>query len=195
MEEKIKYFTQKELQKIFNKIEKRKDYKYNLRDLCMFRVAYRCGLRPSELGLIKIEDFNPFTKELFCHRLKGSQNNTIRLDDKTAKLLNKYVKNNLDEDDIIFQTQNKSPVSRQLLDKLIRYYCEEAGIQDKTKWHLHTLKHTCAVHLAESGVDIKDLQQYLGHKNIQNTLKYFAYMSKQQDDFYARIDNSVAFVK
>lgn len=195
MEERIKYFTQKELQKIFNKIEKRKDYKYNLRDLCIFKVAYRCGLRASEVGMIKKEDFNPFTKELFCHRLKGSQNNRIRLDDKTVKLLNKYIKNNLYEDDIIFQTQHRTPVSRQLLDKLIRFYCEEAGIQDKTKWHFHTLKHTCAVHLAESGADIKDLQQYLGHKNIQNTLKYFDYTTKQQDAFYSKIDSSVAFVK
>lgn len=57
----------------------------------------------------------------------------------------------------------------------------------KEKQHPHILKHSIAVHLAESGIDIKDLQYYLGHKNINNTTIYFQYTTKQMDTFYKKL--------
>jgi site-specific recombinase XerD len=50
------------------------------------------------------------------------------------------------------------------------------------------------VHLAESGADVKELQNYLGHKKISSTMVYFQLTTKQQDFFYKRIEESTQIV-
>ncbi len=182
---KIKYFTQEELKKLFRSINKSKD-KYAFRDYCIFRVAYRCALRASEIGLIKLSHYNSQQGELYCTRLKNSQNNTIRLDDETRKALDKYLRANK-KSDILFLSQMNRPISRQTLDLLIRKYCRKAKIADQSKWHFHTLKHSIAVHLAESGLDTKELQHYLGHRNINSTMVYFQFTTRQQDEMYRKL--------
>lgn len=195
MEETIKYFTQTELKKLFRAIEQ-SNGKYSLRDLLIFRLAYRCGLRASEIGLITLQNYNKNTKELFCKRLKGSLSNTIRLDQETNKLINKFIKENkIHEDtDILFKSQKGGPVSRKTLDLLIKKYCLLAKLKDTTKWHFHTLKHSCAVHLAESGLDLKELQNWLGHKSINNTLVYFRFTTMQQEAMYNKLDKNCKMV-
>ena len=73
----------------------------------------------------------------------------------------------------------KRPISRKTLDVLMKKYCHLAKISDIYKHHFHTLKHTAAVHLAESQIDIKGLQYYLGHKSVTNTLIYFQFTIKK----------------
>lgn len=188
----IKFFTQKELKKLFRTIKRSKDNnKYWLRDLCIFRVAYRCGLRASEIGLIKRSDYNSQKGEIYCRRLKGSRNNTIRLDKETVRFLNRYIREyRIADFDILFKSQERKPISRQMLDRLMKKYCKEAKIQDKSKWHFHSLKHSIAVHLAESGLDIKEVQHYIGHKNVNNTLIYFQFTTAQQEEMYRKLESS-----
>lgn len=188
VKEKIKYFTQQETIRLFNAIGSL-DSIHQLRDLCIFRVAYRCALRASEISLIRLEDYNIEKGELYCKRLKGSNNNTIRLDIKTKDILNEYIKicNIYSTSEIIFKSQKNAPISRQTLDYLMKKYCDSAKIDDKTKHHFHTLKHTCAVHLAESDMDIKELQWWLGHKSVTNTEIYFQFTTKQQEKMYAKL--------
>lgn len=195
MEETIKYFTQYELKKLFRVIEK-SEGKYSLRDLLIFRLAYRCGLRATEIGLITKGNYNKNTKELYCRRLKGSYSNTIRLDIETNKLINKFIKENkIHEDtDILFKSQKGGPISRKTLDLLIKKYCNKAKLQDPSKWHFHTLKHSCAVHLAESGLDIKELQSWLGHKSVNNTMVYFRFTTTQQDIMYKKLERQSKMV-
>lgn len=189
MEETIKYFTQPELKKLFKVIEKSKG-KYSLRDLLIFRLAYRCGLRATEIGLITLQNYNKNTKELYCKRLKGSFSNTIRLDQETNKLINKFIKEcgPFCDTDILFKSQKGGPISRKTLDLSIKKYCLAAQLQDSTKWHFHTLKHSCAVHLAESGLDIKELQNWLGHKSVNNTMVYFSFTTMQQKAMYKKLE-------
>ncbi len=185
----IKYFTQEELKKIFRCIERtEKENRYWLRDLCIFRVAYRCGLRASEVGLIKKSDYNRQIGEIYCRRLKGSLNNTIRLDRETIRFFNAYIKEyNIGPLDTLFKSRENKPISRQMLDILIKKYCAAARIHNKSKWHFHSLKHSIAVHLAESGLDIKEVQYYIGHKNVNNTLIYFQFTTSQQEEMYKKL--------
>jgi len=190
-EEKVKYLTQLEMKKVFKVIEKDNSI-HALRNLTIFRVAYRCALRASELGLIRLEDYNKTRGEMYCHRLKGSNNNTIRLDQETIKILNKYIRQNeiCDNQQVLFLSQEKKPISRKTLDVLMKKYCHLAKISDIEKYHFHTLKHTAAVHLAESEIDIKELQYYLGHKSVTNTLIYFQFTTKQQETMYAKLQKN-----
>ena len=185
----IKYLTQQETKNLFNAISSSNSI-HTIRNLAIFRVAYRCGLRASEISLIKLQDYNSVKGELYCKRLKGSCNNTIRLDCKTKAILDKYINENniLSNSEILFKSQKSKPISRQTLDYLMKKYCSLANIADKSKYHFHTLKHTTAVHLAESDMDIKELQWWLGHKSVSNTEIYFQFTTKQQEKMYAKLD-------
>lgn len=187
--ERTKFFTQKETADLF-KVIKYSESSHSLRDLAIFRIAYRCGLRVSEIGMIRLEDYNASKGSLYCQRLKGSNNNTIRLDEKTKCVLDKYIEENkiVCNSEILFKSQKGNPISRQTLDYLMKKYCAMAKIADKSKYHFHTLKHTSAVHLAESDLDIKELQWWLGHKSVTNTEIYFQFTTRQQDKMYEKLE-------
>ena len=76
----------------------------------------------------------------------------------------------------------------------MKKYCSDARIEDKSKWHFHSLKHSCGVHLAESGLDIKEVNFWLAHKIIENTMVYFRFTTKQQEAMYAKLEKQNAFV-
>lgn len=191
----IKYLTQNETKRLFGSIENSNTI-HSLRDLALFRVAYRCGLRASEIAMIKLEDYNADKGEIYCRRLKGSNNNTIRLDIKTKKILDKYIikNNSLSDTEALFKSQKNNPISRHTLDYLMKKYCALANIDDTKKHHFHALKHTTAVHLAESNMDIKELQWWLGHKSVSNTEIYFQFTTKQQEKMYAKLEKTSEMV-
>ncbi|MDR3598443.1 tyrosine-type recombinase/integrase [Clostridium sp.] len=194
-ENRIKYLTQQEAKTLFNAIENACT-SHTIRDLAIFRIAYRCGLRVSEIALLKLQDYNSSKGELYCKRLKGSSNNTLRLDSKTKSILDKYISENniTSTSQILFTSQQNNPIARQTLDYLMKKYCSIAGIEDKSKYHFHAIKHTTAVHLAESDMDIKELQWWLGHKAVTNTEIYFQFTTKQQDRMYAKLDEKSEMV-
>ena len=189
MDTTIKYFTQDELKRLFKTIQKSND-RHALRNLCIFRVAYRCGLRASEVGLLKLEYYNKLKGELYCKRLKGSWNNTIALDKETTKVLNRYIKEYgiKQEVEFLFKSQEQKPISRKTLDYLMKRYCKMAKIKDKNKWHFHCLKHSIAVHLAESDLDIKEVKFWLSHKSVNSTLCYFQFTSSQQKTMLEKLE-------
>lgn len=189
MDTTIRYLTQGELRRLFNAV-KISDDKHALRNLCIFRVAYRCGLRASEIGLLKLEYYNKSKGELFCKRLKNSWNNTIVLDKQTVKILNHYIKEYgvKEESELLFKSQEQNPISRKMLDYLMKRYCQMAKIKDESKWHFHCLKHSTAVHLAESELDIKEVQFWLGHKSVNSTLCYFQFTSSQQKTMLEKLE-------
>lgn len=190
----IKYLTQKELERFFKAI-KDSNNKFWLRDLTAFTIIYLCGLRASELQYITLESYNPNAKEIHIKRLKGSISNTIRIiqPDK-IRLIERFIKeytgsklyqiNNTS--DPMFKGKNGKPLDLEALRYLMKMYGSIAKLP-KDKQHPHILKHSIAVHLAESGIDVKDLQYYLGHRNINNTTIYFQYTTKQMDSFYNKL--------
>lgn len=195
MNKKIKYFTQQEMDKILKAIQNEESI-HRTRNLAMFRVAYRCGLRASEISLLKLEDYNMQKGELYCKRLKGSNSNTIRLDKNTKQILDQHILENhiVSHSDFLFVSQKSEAISRYALDYLMKKYCSLAGIDDKSKHHFHALKHTTAVHLAESDMDIKELQWWLGHKAVTNTEIYFQFTTRQQEKMYAKLEEKSEMV-
>ncbi len=185
-EKKIKYFTNEELKKIFRVV---KDVsRHPVRDEAILKIAYYCALRASEVGLVNIDDFNSGRGEIYCRRLKGSNNNTIRIiDNDVLRTLKRHIRTNK-LDDVLFLSQKKNPISRKTLDLLMKKCCEAASIKDKSKWHFHTLKHTRAIDLAESGLDLKEIQYWLGHKEISNTQIYYQFTSSQYETLYKKLE-------
>ena len=197
-DETIKYFTAEELNSFFKVLEKKaknaeSDYskKCAIRNEAMFKILYFCALRVSETTLLKRENYNDLNKEIYCKRLKGGKNNTLKIiDEDILRALQKHLKENKPLDALFVKLKNDKPLSRKTLYVIFQKTCKAAKIQNKDKWHNHTLRHTRAIDLAESGLDLKELQYWLGHAHVSNTEIYFQFTSKQQEVMYQKLKKS-----
>jgi len=142
----IKYLTEKEFNKLIITIENTQD-RYWLRDKLLFLLAFECGLRASEIGDLKINEFSYENSELFCRRLKGSRNNTIKITEETSNLLNYYIHNKHRESEYIFISNKGNKITKFTLNKICKKYFKLANLPME-KSHFHTIKHTAGVHLA-----------------------------------------------
>ena len=136
--------------------------------------------------MLRLEHFNADRGELYCIRQKGSNNNTIRLDEIRIKLLKRYIREYNPQDTLFLSKQN-NPISVRMLQVLMNHYAKVAKIL-KDKRHYHTLKHSCAVHLADSGLDVKSVQYWLGHKSVINTQVYMFFTTQQQGTMYEQLE-------
>jgi len=161
---KTTYLTQEELRKLFAVIKSK-------RDKAIFLIAYRHGLRASEVGLLRVSDIDWSRSKIFIHRLKGSLSGEQLMKADEVKALRGYLRTRKDGSDILFLSKKGNPIDRRQLDYLMKRYCAEAGLP-KEKAHFHSLKHSLGVHLMDAGADIMFVRELLGHKNIQNTLVY-----------------------
>lgn len=183
----IKFLSKKQLTKLFNSIEKTKEInKFYLRDLTMFHLAYYCWLRISEISMIRRENYNKQTKEIYIRRLKWSLNSTIKLDKKREQILNKYLREyNIDTESYLFTTKNNKEVTKSSLEYLTNKYKNESKLYD---FHFHMLKHSIAVHLLEAWLTIFELKNYLGHKSINSTLVYSPFTPQMSSEMYNKIN-------
>lgn len=193
--ETIKYLLEKETKRLY-KVISEDTSRYKVRNEAIFMIAKYCALRVSEVGLIEVDNFNPDTNTIYCKRLKGSRNNTLEIVDlNVLRSLKRYlrIRRKIDTDSpYLFISMQGKKISRQSLDVLMRYYCEKANIPEE-KRHFHVLKHTRAIELAESGFDLKELQFWLGHKNVNNTMIYFTFTTSQQKMMYSKLKGKGGF--
>lgn len=195
MESTIKYFTEDELDLFFHELAYRRRtsttelaYKNAVRDEALFHVMFYCALRVSEVILLDLDDYNTIKKEIHCKRLKGGINNTLRvIDSNVLQALNRHIRENKPTSCLFMNIRDNKPLSRKTIDYIVKSICMDAKIQNKTKWHSHTFRHTKAIELAESGLDIKEIQYWLGHKCIANTQLYFEFTSTQHAAMYKKL--------
>jgi type 1 fimbriae regulatory protein FimB/type 1 fimbriae regulatory protein FimE len=142
------------------------------RNRALFLVAYRHGLRASEVGLLRAEDLDLRTLRLAVHRLKGSRSGTHPLQPDEAKALRAWLRTRPQPPSpILFPSNRGDPIARRTLDWLMKKYGKAAELPP-AKRHFHCLKHSIATHLLEAGADLRFVQDWLGHSNTQNTVVY-----------------------
>lgn len=139
------------------------------RDRTGLLVAYLHGLRVSEMMAIRVSDVTG--GYITVPRRKGSKKTTHLLMapkdtalDERAALENLVAKYQLGPEDKLF------PSSRKTYDRRIKEAGEKAGIPSHLR-HMHVLKHSVAMHMVKR-IDLKELQQYLGHKSLNSTAQY-----------------------
>ena len=163
----IRFLTVDELRALFNVIKAAG----NKRDRALFLIAYRHGLRASEVGKLHKTDVDFRQLRIYCHRLKGSYSGQHTMEADEVRLLKAYMAQREDSSPLLFPSRCFLPISRKRLDALMKQYGKLAGLPED-KRHFHVLKHTCATHLLEAGDDLRFVQDWLGHSNIQNTVIY-----------------------
>jgi site-specific recombinase XerD len=173
----IQVLTQEGVQRLFDVITDK-------RDRALFRVAYRHGLRASEVGLLRRNDADLRTGRLTVHRLKGSLSGGYPMQSDTQKLLKAYLRSRKDVSPYLFVSNRQVPISRYALWHRMQHYGEVAGLPPE-KRTFHILKHSIATHLLDAGADLAFVRDWLGHANIQNTLIY-AHVTTAKRDTEAR---------
>ncbi|MDQ3685640.1 MAG: tyrosine-type recombinase/integrase [Acidobacteriota bacterium] len=171
--ETIKFLTLDETRRLFAGITVK-------RDKAIFLLAYRHGLRASEVGILRVSDLDLKRLRVMLHRLKGSLSGEHPLQADEARALKAWLKSRDTDSPVLFPSRRGLPISRQMLDVLMKSYGEEAAIP-KDKRHFHVLKHSIATHLLDAGADIRFVQDWLGHSNIQNTVIYAALVSTSRE--------------
>jgi len=169
----IKFLTLDETRRLFAGIT-------DERDKAIFLLAYRHGLRASEIGLLRVNDLDLKRFRVMLHRLKGSLSGQHPFQADEARALKAWLKSRDTDSPILFPSRRGLPISRQMLDVLMKDYGEEAAIP-KDKRHFHVLKHSIATHLLDAGAELRFLQDWLGHSNIQNTVIYTALVSTSRE--------------
>lgn len=147
------------------------------RDWLMVLVAFRHGLRASEVCGLRLEDIQDGV--LTVGRLKGSRKTVQPLmPHRGEPLLNEAQgikdwlrKRPTDSGDALFPSKKGMCLTAGAFWRLFRHYAEKACLP-RRKAHPHVLKHTAATLLLRGGADMAYVQQYLGHADIRSTQKY-----------------------
>lgn len=158
----------------------------NVRDRAIFRIAYHAGLRASEIGMLQMRDWSPKAERLYVHRLKGSSSGEHPLCREEARALRAFLKQRGEHPGTIFRSRKGGPISRKQLDLLMKKYGAIAKLPAEMR-HFHVLKHSCATHLLSKGFHVEQVQDWIGHANIQNTMLYAKLTNSRRDEMAAKL--------
>lgn len=143
--------------------------RHGARDAALLTLAYRHGLRVSELVALRWDVVDLKQGLLHVNRLKNGVASVHPLRGPELRALRK-LEREYPETPYVFVTERKGPLTPDTVRKLISRAGEAAGIPFPI--HPHMLRHACGYKLANDGHDTRAIQHYLGHKNIQHTVKY-----------------------
>ncbi|MDR1916570.1 MAG: tyrosine-type recombinase/integrase [Synergistaceae bacterium] len=164
-----------------------------VRDKTIIEMAYGCGLRASELVSIKVSDIDE-TGGIIYVKGKGGKERIVPYVGTLKSSVRRYIaaareelRTGTDEGkgdgaDFLFLTKNGRQMSRQELWSIIQRRGRRAAIA-KSRLHPHVLRHSFATHLQRRGMDLRTLQELLGHSSIATTEKY-AHLDTELRDIY-----------
>ena len=145
------------------------------RDYCILTLFLNCGMRLSELCNIEIEKIKGDTLTIIG---KGNKERTVYLNEASIAAIENYLKNRNDSKateeakKYLFLSSKYRPINKRSVEILVKNHIENAGFKDQ-KYTPHKLRHTAATLMYKYGnVDIRSLQNMLGHENISTTQIY-----------------------
>jgi type 1 fimbriae regulatory protein FimB/type 1 fimbriae regulatory protein FimE len=157
--------TEKEVDKI---LKVAKQGRYGSRDHLMVLMAFRHGLRVSELCDLQWADIDFKPGTLHVRRLKGSKDSTHYLEGDETRPLKQPQRDA--SGPYVFTTERGGPMSAAGFRKQLARWAEKAKIGFPVNPHM--LRHACGYALANRGMDTRSLQAYLGHASIVHTVRY-----------------------
>ena len=151
--------------------------KHGIRDLAILTLLYDSGARVQELITLNVCDINFDNKTLNLYG-KGRKSRTIPLLKQTIKILEKYIKiyNINSNNSLLFFNNRKEPLTRMgityIINKYVKIAKKKNSIEFQIKVTPHVFRHSKAMHLLESGVNLVYIRDLLGHKSVITTEIY-----------------------
>ena len=175
-QETIKYLSKEGIKEILSL--PKTSIENGVRDLAILTLLYDSGARVQELVNIKIKDidFNKKTVYLFG---KGRKARIVPLISQTIKILEKYIKIYnipINSDNLLFYNSKKEALTRMGITYIIKKYVSIARNKNPLEFQInvtpHTFRHSKAMHLLESGVNLIYIRDFLGHESVTTTEIY-----------------------
>jgi site-specific recombinase XerD len=154
------------------------------RDGTMILVAYRHGLRASELVDLRWDQVEFRTATLHVRRVKQGTPSSHPILGDELRALRRLQREQQPKSSFAFTSERGAPFSTAGFARMV----ERAGAEAKLgfKAHPHMLRHACGYALANRGHDTRALQAYLGHRNIQHTVRYTELSPTRFKDFWRK---------
>ncbi len=162
--------TKDEARNLLNSLE---NYKSKL----MISLIYACGLRVSELVNLKIDEIDFEDEVGYVRQGKGRKDRIFNIPRFLKNKLKKQVENQREMKSEYLFSGPKGKLSTRNIQKIVEKAVIKAGINKSV--HVHTLRHSFATHLLEDGIDIRYIQELLGHSNLSTTQLY-THLSKSE---------------
>jgi len=141
----------------------------NIKHKCIIALLYSAGLRRAELINLKLEDIDGERMLLFVRGAKGRKDRYTILSEKLLRVLRIYYKKYRPRL-YVFEGEKGRPYSVSSVKKILDRAVTKAGINKRVTPHV--LRHSFATHLLESGVDLRYIQELLGHNSSKTTEIY-----------------------
>jgi len=147
------------------------------RNHCMIMMAFLHGLRASELLTLKLSDVDLSGRSLYVKRLKNGFSTIQPLISGEIRHIKQWLKmrstlRDAEQNPYLFISREGNNLSRQQFYHIVRRAGERANLAVAVRPHM--LRHSCGYALADSGIDTRLIQDYLGHRNIRHTVIYTA---------------------
>jgi type 1 fimbriae regulatory protein FimB/type 1 fimbriae regulatory protein FimE len=155
--------------------------RHESRDATIILLAYRHGLRVSELIALRWDQVDLKQGLLHVRRRKNGSPSTHPLHGPEIRALRKLARE-YPETPYVFVTERKGPLTDSGVRKIVARAGEAAGLDFPV--HPHMLRHSTGFKLANDGHDTRAIQHYLGHKNIQHTVRYTELSSDRFKQFW-----------
>lgn len=163
----------------------------NLRDSALLALLYATGMRVTEVVSLQIDDLD-LEEAVLRSPGKDGYNRQLPFDEKTEEVLSSYLVEGRPflakdkEERALFLNHRGQQLTRQGLWLIIKAYAKRANLSGEVT--PHTLRHSFAAHKLESGTNLRDIQQLLGHANISTTQIYTQITNNENLDGHENID-------
>jgi type 1 fimbriae regulatory protein FimE len=173
------YLTADEVERLMTAA--RSTGRHGHRDATLILIAYRHGLRVSELVALRWDQIDLKAGTVHVNRLKNGRDAVHPIRGPELRALRR-LQRDYPASPYVFSTERRGP----LTDSAVRKIVARAGRRAKLPFpvHPHQLRHACGYKLANDGHDTRAIQQFLGHANICHTVKYTELTPHRFNDFW-----------
>jgi len=166
------YLTGREIERLLEAV---KGSRNEARDRCLLLLMFRHGLRVSEACALKLDQVDTESRVLHVARLKRGLSTTHPLRGDELRVIAAWLKERArmkPTGKSFFVSEQRTPLHRSTVNFAVQKYSEAASLPLSA--HPHMLRHACGFALADQGADTRLIQDYLGHRRIQHTVRYTA---------------------
>ena len=159
----------------------------NLKHKAILMLTYSAGLRRMEVMQIKPKDIDSQRMQVRVVQGKGKKDRYSILSQKTLDILRQYYKVERPTTFLFEPTGNKGKaLSERSMEHIVKKSAKKAGIKKGVSFH--TLRHCFATHLLEAGVNLRQIQQFMGHTSFKTTAVYLHVAHIKTNEFTSPLD-------
>ncbi len=159
-----KYLSEEEVKRLLDAARE------DPRDYAIISLLAYSGMRVSELCNLRLEDVDFEERIIYVRSGKGDKDRIVVISPQVVEAIENYLYMREDDMEYLFSSRKSSKISRVQVFRIVKKYAEKAGIRKEVTPHV--LRHTLATTMLRRGVDIRFIQQFLGHSSVATTQIY-----------------------